>query len=56
MCGRYRRTTPEEELKKDTIGAQAGEIAGKDKVDNQIEVKAAKSDHLHDHDRGKESK
>jgi hyperosmotically inducible periplasmic protein len=27
---------------KDTIGVQAGEIAGKDKVDNQLEVKAAK--------------
>src|ERR1700749_448128 len=27
---------------KDTIGAAAGEIAGKDKVDNQLEVKAAK--------------
>jgi len=27
---------------KDTIGAQAGEIAGKDKVDNQLEVKAEK--------------
>jgi hyperosmotically inducible periplasmic protein len=26
---------------KDTIGAAAGEIAGKDKVDNQLEVKAA---------------
>src|SRR5580704_5674516 len=25
---------------KDTIGAEAGEIAGKDKVDNQLEVKA----------------
>ena len=25
---------------KDTIGTEAGEIAGKDKVDNQIEVKA----------------
>ena len=25
---------------KDTIGAKAGEIAGKDKVDNQLEVKA----------------
>jgi osmotically-inducible protein OsmY len=27
---------------KDTIGAEAGEIAGKDKVDNQLEVKAEK--------------
>jgi hyperosmotically inducible periplasmic protein len=27
---------------KDTIGAKAGEIAGKDKVDNQLEVKAEK--------------
>ena len=27
---------------KDTIGAAAGEIAGKDKVDNQLEVKADK--------------
>jgi hyperosmotically inducible protein len=27
---------------KDTIGTQAGEIAGKDKVDNQLEVKAEK--------------
>ena len=27
---------------KDTIGAAAGEIAGKDKVDNQLEVKAEK--------------
>jgi hyperosmotically inducible periplasmic protein len=27
---------------KDTIGTEAGEIAGKDKVDNQLEVKAAK--------------
>ncbi len=27
---------------KDTIGTKAGEIAGKDKVDNQIEVKAEK--------------
>jgi hyperosmotically inducible periplasmic protein len=27
---------------KDTIGAQAGEIAGKDKVDNQLEVKTEK--------------
>ena len=27
---------------KDTIGAEAGEIAGKDKVDNQLEVKAQK--------------
>jgi hyperosmotically inducible periplasmic protein len=27
---------------KDTIGTEAGEIAGKDKVDNQLEVKAEK--------------
>jgi hyperosmotically inducible periplasmic protein len=27
---------------KDTIGTKAGEIAGKDKFDNQLEVKAAK--------------
>ena len=27
---------------KDTIGTKAGEIAGKDKVDNQLEVKAKK--------------
>ena len=27
---------------KDTIGAEAGEIAGKDKVNNQLEVKAEK--------------
>jgi len=27
---------------KDTIGTEAGEIAGKDKVDNQLEVKADK--------------
>ena len=27
---------------KDTIGTKAGEIAGKDKVDNQLEVKAEK--------------
>ena len=27
---------------KDTIGSAAGEIAGKDKVDNQLEVKAEK--------------
>jgi hyperosmotically inducible periplasmic protein len=27
---------------KDTIGSEAGEIAGKDKVDNQLEVKADK--------------
>jgi hyperosmotically inducible periplasmic protein len=27
---------------KDTIAAEAGEIAGKDKVDNQLEVKAKK--------------
>ena len=27
---------------KDTIGSEAGEIAGKDKVDNQLEVKAEK--------------
>jgi len=27
---------------KDTIGTDAGEIAGKDKVDNQLEVKAEK--------------
>jgi hyperosmotically inducible periplasmic protein len=27
---------------KETIGAEAGEIAGKDKVDNQLEVKAEK--------------
>src|SRR4029077_5228258 len=27
---------------KDTIGAEAGEIAGKDKFDNQLEVKAEK--------------
>ena len=27
---------------KDTIGAEAGEVAGKDKVDNQLEVKAEK--------------
>jgi hyperosmotically inducible periplasmic protein len=28
---------------KDTIGTKAGEIAGKDRVDNQLEVKAAKN-------------
>jgi hyperosmotically inducible protein len=28
---------------KDTIGTEAGEIAGKDKVDNQLEVKAEKN-------------
>jgi hypothetical protein len=28
--------------RKDTIGSEAGEIAGKDKVDNQLEVKAEK--------------
>ena len=27
---------------KDTIGSEAGELAGKDKVDNQLEVKAEK--------------
>jgi hyperosmotically inducible protein len=27
---------------KDTIGTKAGEIAGKDKVDNQLEIKAKK--------------
>ena len=27
---------------KDTIGTKAGEIAGKDKVDNQLEIKAEK--------------
>src|SRR6202795_2683586 len=27
---------------KDTIGTEAGEIAGKDKVDNQLEIKAEK--------------
>jgi hyperosmotically inducible periplasmic protein len=27
---------------KDTIGSEAGEIAGKDKIDNQLEVKAQK--------------
>jgi hyperosmotically inducible protein len=27
---------------KDTIGTEAGELAGKDKVDNQLEVKAGK--------------
>jgi hyperosmotically inducible protein len=32
----------ESQQEKDTIGAEAGEIAGKDKVDNQLEVKAAK--------------
>ena len=30
------------QLEKDTIGTKAGEIAGKDKVDNQLEVKAEK--------------
>ena len=29
----------ESQQEKDTIGAKAGEIAGKDKVDNQLEVK-----------------
>ena len=30
------------EQEKDTIASKAGEIAGKDKVDNQLEVKAEK--------------
>ena len=30
------------QLEKDTVATKAGEIAGKDKVDNQIEVKAEK--------------
>ena len=30
------------QLEKDTIGTKAGEIVGKDKVDNQLEVKAEK--------------
>jgi len=32
---------PSGQREKDTIATSAGEIAGKDKVDNQLEVKAA---------------
>jgi len=32
----------ESQQEKDTIGTEAGKIAGKDKVDNQLEVKAEK--------------
>jgi hyperosmotically inducible protein len=35
------RGTGDSQREKDTIAASAGKIAGKDKVDNQVEVKAA---------------
>jgi hyperosmotically inducible periplasmic protein len=35
------RGTVDSQREKDTIAASAGKIAGKDKVDNQVEVKAA---------------
>jgi hyperosmotically inducible periplasmic protein len=35
------RGTVDSQREKDTIAASAGKIAGKDKVDNQLEVKAA---------------